>query len=281
MNRFQLITKASIVDVETGTVSLPRNIGVGDGWICDTAAAPRERAAEILDAGGAYVCPGLIDCHVHLFLDAGPDPLRTFLGSGEEAKLGLAACNAARALSAGITTIRDCGGPAELVFRFQRMVGNGTIRGPRLITAGAPLTRMGGHCHFFGGEVSDKRDVIRRVAAQARMGAGFVKLIASGGGLTPGTRPDEADLPLELMREGVAVAHACGIHASAHCHATESFVRALDAGVDIIVHASFVQPGGGPKFDREIAARDEGSGHGRQPHGHRRYPACWETPDAD
>jgi imidazolonepropionase-like amidohydrolase len=79
--------------------------------------------------------------------------------------------------------------------------------------------------------------------------------------LTPGTRPSEADLPLDIMREAVAAAHANGVHVAAHCHATESIVRALDAGVDIIEHASFVEPNGTPRFDYEIAARmrDQGA----------------------
>lgn len=260
MERVKLITNGRVVDVETGSVSTPQNISIRDG-IIDTPA-PEQLASRdgVMDAMGAYVCPGLIDCHVHLFLDAGVDPLNAFLTSGSDARLRTATANAARALAAGITTVRDCGGPADLVFRFQRMVDRGELPGPGVIVAGAPLTRIGGHCHFFGGEVSEASDVRRTITGQARLGATFVKLIASGGGLTRGTRPFEADLPLGLMREAVLVARACGMHVSAHCHATESIVRALDAGVDIIEHASFAQPEGPPQFDREIAARMKDQG---------------------
>jgi imidazolonepropionase-like amidohydrolase len=261
MQRFKLITNARVVDVEAGRVSAPQNIAIQGGRIDRLFAGPVDPPDEKIDADGAYVCPGLIDCHVHLFLDAGDDPLRTFLISDHESKLRTAAANAARALAAGITTIRDCGGPADLVFRVQRMIRDGEIAGPAIIAAGAPITRVGGHCHFFGGEVADKRDVRLCISRQARMGAKFVKLIASGGGLTPGTSPYEADLSLDLLREAVLVAHACGLHVSAHCHATESIVRALDAGVDIIEHAGFVQPDSPPRFDRDIAARmvDQGT----------------------
>ena len=81
-----------------------------------------------------------------------------------------------------------------------------------------------------------------------------MKLIASGGGLTPATQPGQADLPL-VMREATAVSCANGVHVSAHCHATASIVRALDAGVDIIEQASFADVRGNPCFDHEIAAR--------------------------
>lgn len=246
-------------------MSVPQCIGICDGCIDGLFTAPpgqseADHSDGVLDADRAYVCPGLIDCHVHLFLDGGRDPLTTFLISDDDAKLRTAAANAARALAAGITTVRDCGGPAELVFRFKQMVDSGEVPGPEIIAAGAPLTRIGGHCHFFGGEVSDARDVRRTIAEQARKGASFVKLIASGGGLTAGTQPEEADLPFELMREAVLVAGACGMHVSAHCHATESIVRALDAGVDIIEHASFAQPESPPRFRREIAARMKDQG---------------------
>jgi imidazolonepropionase-like amidohydrolase len=260
MANFSLIINANVVDVETGTV-LPRQaIRISRGRIdCVSASAPPP-SAEILDAEGAYVCPGLIDGHVHLFLDAGADPLGAFLGGDTKSALRIARTNAARALSAGITTIRDCGGPADLVFRFQLMVEMGEVSGPRILSAGAPLTRVGGHCHFFGGEVATTREVRLAVVRQARKGAAFVKLIASGGGLTPGTRPSEADLPLDLMREAVAVARATEMHVAAHCHATESITRALLAKVDIIEHASFVDPDGQARFNPEIAQRMKDQG---------------------
>jgi imidazolonepropionase-like amidohydrolase len=103
--------------------------------------------------------------------------------------------------------------------------------------------------------VTTPAEVRRAVDDQVRQGAAFVKLIASGGGLTPGTRPSEADLAPVIMREAVESAKANGIHVAAHCHAVESIVRALDAGVDMIEHASFVRPHGPPKFDNEIAMR--------------------------
>lgn len=255
-----LIVNANVVDAETGTVCPRRAIAVSGGRIEQVFPSPPEPGFDALDAAGTFVCPGLIDCHVHLFLDGSRDPLGAFLRGDDESALQVARANAMRALFAGITTIRDCGGPAELVFRFQRMVEAGEISGPRVISAGAPLTRVGGHCHFFGGEVSTTREVRAMIESQARKGAGFAKLIASGGGLTPGTRPSEADLPLPVMREAVAVAHANGMHVASHCHATESIVRALDAGVEIIEHAGFVGPDGCPRFDSQIAARMKDTG---------------------
>ncbi len=259
MQQSTSIVNATVIDADEGVARRGMTIDVRNGRIhsVSKSSSPQEgaRGVRIVDARGACACPGLIDCHVHLFLDAGPSPRKGFLESGDAAKLRTAARNAALALFAGITTVRDCGGPAGLLFGFQRAVERGEHLGPRILAAGSPLTRPAGHCHFFGIEVSTPAGVRRAVDCQVRQGAALVKLIASGGGLTPGTRPSEADLPLDIMREAVAAAHANGLHVSAHCHAAESIVRALDARVDIIEHAGFVCPDGVPRFDAAIAAR--------------------------
>jgi imidazolonepropionase-like amidohydrolase len=258
MRKSILISHARVVDADRNLVSQDQTIEIDGGRI---AASSNERRGKVdIDASGLYVCPGLIDAHVHLFLDAGDRPRDTFFESSEEEKLQTATRNLLDALCAGITTVRDCGGPAELVFQVQRGVNRGDLPGPRVLAAGAPITRPKGHCHFFGIEVTTPEEASRAVERQAREGASFVKLIASGGGLTPGTRPEEADLPLEVMKAATHAAHANGMHVAAHCHAVESIVRAMDAGVDIIEHASFTGPAGLPQFDEGIAARMKDQG---------------------
>ena len=249
-----------MIDVDSGLAHTGLSVAIRNGRIESVSNIEHGIFREVIDADGAFLCPGLIDAHVHLFLDAGPNPRATFLNGDDAAKLKTAAGNAARAIASGITTVRDCGGPAHLVFRFQHAIEAGEVQGPRVIASGSPLTRPQGHCHFFGIEVASARQVRGAVETQAVAGAAFVKLIASGGGLTPGTDPAEADLPLDLMREAVAIARAHGMHVAAHCHAVESIERAIKARVDMIEHASFARPEGEPCFDAELAARirDEG-----------------------
>jgi imidazolonepropionase-like amidohydrolase len=245
---------ARVVDTAAGTASGPRTVVLRDGRIhaiVESAKGPGER----VDARGLYLCPGLIDSHTHLFLDGGEDPLRSFLAADPEERLRTAAANARTALRAGILHVRDCGGPCELVFRFQQLAAAGELEAPHILCCGSPLMRPGGHCSFFGGEVRNRGEVRMLIERQLKQGAAFVKLIASGGGLTPGTHPGEPDLPLELMREAVSVAHANGVKVAAHCHATGSIQRAIEAGIDFIEHASFVSAGGRHQFDEELAAR--------------------------
>jgi imidazolonepropionase-like amidohydrolase len=255
MQKSTLISHAKVVDIDLNQIRSEQNIEIEDGVILAISGERKNLHQIEIDASGCYVCPGLIDAHVHLFLDAGRQPLQTFLGSDDGEKLDTAGANLLLALSSGITTVRDCGGPAALVFQVQQAVERGELPGPRVLAAGAPLTRPKGHCHFFGIEVTTPKQAERAIDRQALAGAAFVKLIASGGGLTPGTRPEDADLGADVMNASVRAAHAHGMHVAAHCHAVESIVRALDAGVDIIEHASFTGPGGRPLFDPEIAAR--------------------------
>lgn len=255
MSSPQCLRNVHILDAETASIARGQSVVIRDGRIEAVLHASQELPGQTFDGSGRYLCPGLIDCHVHLFLDGGDRPTTTFLQRDDAARIGLARHNARVALEAGITTVRDCGAPASLMFELQRQVEKGDVIGPHIVSCGSPLMRPEGHCHFFGGEVADVPAIRRAVESQLRHGAGFVKLIASGGGLTPGTDPSEADLPLELMKAAVETAHAHGVLVTAHCHATDSIVRAIDAGLDMIEHCSFVDSASRHRYSEEISRR--------------------------
>ncbi|MBI3292036.1 MAG: amidohydrolase family protein [Elusimicrobia bacterium] len=253
------IQNVAVVDVAKGSILPNRSVVVVNERITDVVGYGTHTPSRDLDAGGLYLCPGLIDCHVHFFLDAGSSPGRTYIERDDDARLEVARRNAKVAIEAGITTMRDCGAPAPLMFEFRREVERGYSPGPHILCCGHPLMRPKGHCHFLGGEVATKEDVRRMIEAQLEQGADFVKLMASGGGLTPGTNPYEADLSLELMRTAVEVAHAHDVQVTAHCHARQSIERALETGLDMIEHVSFVGPEG-YRYDEKLAKRLRGRG---------------------
>lgn len=245
------IANVRIVDVVAGICTDPRQVRIENGAIADTSIRLPDHADVLLDGDGAWLAPGLIDAHVHLFLAADVQPLATFLASNDEEKFATAIRNASAAIRSGITTVRDCGGPSALVRAFR----HGPARGensPHLIASGSPLTRPNGHCHFMGIPVTSTAEVRTAVQQLFAEENDFVKIIASGGGLTPGTRPADADFPYELMCEAVAVARSHGKTVAAHCHATESIRRAVKAGVDVIEHASFVAANGQHRFVRSV-----------------------------
>ncbi len=249
------IWNTNVVDVSAGAILPNRSVDLQGGTIRAITDAEPERPMDAIDATGSYLSPGLIDCHVHFFLDAGNAPRISYLESDDQTKWRWAGTNARVAIEAGITTMRDCAAPADFMFEFQHRVACGEIPGPHIISCGHALMRPGGHCHFMGGEVGSVEDVRRLAEHHLDRGAGFVKLMASGGGLTPGTLPHEADLPLELMREAVAVARERSVQITAHCHATESIERAVSVGLDMIEHVNFVEPPGRYRYDEETAKR--------------------------
>ncbi len=250
------IQNAIPVDVARGEIRPACSIIVENGLIAALTDDPAATARTVIDAGGGYLAPGLIDCHVHFFLDAGHAPRVTYLEANDQMRMKWAVRNAAIAIEAGITTVRDMAAPAPLMFELERQVASGAVRGPHIVSCGYALMRPAGHCHWFGGgEVTSVADVRRTIESNLEQGAGFVKLMASGGGLTPGTVPHEADLDLELMREAAEVAHANGTHITAHCHATASIERAIEAGLDMIEHVNFVEPPGRYRYDEQVALR--------------------------
>jgi len=252
------IGNATVVDVVEQRLLPAHDVFVDGGRIDSVVSAGTKSApsAETIDASGLFLCPGLIDSHVHFFLDAGGDPRGSFLETTEEERWNCAARNARMAIEAGITTMRDCAAPADQMFALHRHIDAGRLPGPHILSCGYAIMRPAGHCHFLGGiEVSDSVQVESIIEQQLSLGSGFVKLMASGGGLTPGTVPHDADLDLVIMRKAAAVARANGVHITAHCHATESILRAVEAGLPQIEHATFVEPPGRYRYDDDVARR--------------------------
>lgn len=188
------IVDCTVVDVTGGELVPGRDVLIDSEHIDAVLPAGdgRPADAEIIDGAGLFLCPGLVDSHVHFFLDAGGDPRGSFLESTEEERWECAARNARIAIEAGITTMRDCAAPAAAMFAFQRDVAAGRLPGPHILSCGYAITRPAGHCHFLGGaEVTTTDEITSIIEDQLAQGGGYVKLMASGGGLTPGIAPDE------------------------------------------------------------------------------------------
>lgn len=195
---------------------------------------------DVRDFGpGSTILPGLIDTHVHLALDGSPNPLATFNTSDDRELLACMLRNARELLSAGVTTARDLGAPNLLDQATKRAIDSGLARGPRLLTVTAPLTITGGHCWFFGGECEGVEEVRRKVRAARRDGADCIKIMSTGGDLTPGTMPSQPQFTLEELLAIVEEAHRYGLMVTAHAHGEEGIRRAIEAGVDSLEHFSF------------------------------------------
>jgi imidazolonepropionase-like amidohydrolase len=220
---------------------------VSDGrveWVGAHARAPRAaRAAHEIDGSGKTLTPGLIDCHVHLCFDGGAD----FAGEAREMTSDAAAAikavrNAARTLEHGVTTVRDLGGRADAAIQVARGVERGLIPGPRILAAGRALTITGGHGHNVGiaREVDGPVAVRAAVREEIRAGATAIKLIATGGVLTPGITADFTSFTQEELEAAVDEARSWGRVVAAHAIGPEGILRAVRAGVDSVEHGSML-----------------------------------------
>ena len=213
------------------------------------------------DCGGLTAIPGLIDAHVHMVLDPAIASIAEQLAQDRETLWTKMVARAAGMVRAGITTARDLGGGNWLELELRDGINGGEIAGPRLLCAGQPVTSVGGHCHFWGGEAADidaARTVVRRQHAH---GVDLVKLMATGGMQTPGSQPKDAQFDADETRAIVAAANELGYDVAAHCHGTSGIENAVHAGVRTIEHCSWIGASGkrepyDPAVVAEIARRD-------------------------
>ncbi len=216
-----------------------------------TAVGPREEIEEQAGANvprfafDGTVLPGLIDAHVHLAFDGGPDPVSTLQDSTDEVLFKHMRRRAEQLLHSGVTTARDLGDRGGLALRLAAEINDRRTPGPRIVAAGTPATTMGGHCHFLGGEVSGEaeiRDLVRRNLAA---GAGVIKAMVTGGGLTKdGPKSHQSQFTAEELTSLVDEAHKAGVPVAAHAHGADGITAPVEAGVDTIEHCTWMTNGG-------------------------------------
>ena len=250
-----LVVKAgTLVDGTGAAARRGVQIYARDGRIVDiTAAGDVPSDARVLDFSGQTIVPGLIDCHVHLAFSAGVDPLADLLEEDDAALLLHAVANARTALAAGITTVRDLGDRGGVARALRDGIARGLATGPRIVTAGAPITITGGHCHFLGLEADSKDDVRRVARRQIKDGVDCLKIMASGGRMTPGTNPKLPQYSVNQIEAAVTEARRAGLTIAAHALSARSIRRAARAGVDTIEHCNWLAEDEGLAFDESTA----------------------------
>jgi imidazolonepropionase-like amidohydrolase len=182
----------------------------------------------------------LIDCHVHLCLGGEPDVVATIESESPAYTLLKSARHAQATVEAGVTTVRDVGSRDHSIFTLKRAIEAGMMPGPRIIGAGLAICMVGGHARFIGREVAGVEQVRSAVRDQIAAGAEVIKVIASGGVLTPGTSPDQAQMTIEELRAAVDEATRAGRKVAAHAHGASGMKPAIQAGVHSIEHATLM-----------------------------------------
>lgn len=249
-----LIRNAHIIDTDQDTPSELSSILIENDRIKEISTDEiTSVGAEVIDAGGRYVMPGLIDCHAHPFL------ADTNLARLNEVPLTLMTARAGnimrRMLMRGFTTIRDAAGGD---WGIKKAVADDEMIGPRMFIAGRALSQTGGHgdsrrrtdanepCRCadalaMTGQIADGVDEVRKaVRENLRQGVDQIKVMVSGGVSSPHD-PLECDQysPQEI-EVIVEEARRRNTYVMAHAYGASAIKMAIKAGVRTIEHGNLI-----------------------------------------
>ena len=259
-NKINVITAKVLID-GTGTKPLLNPVVVTEGAKIKIVGKkgevhiPHGPNVETHDFPNGFLLPGLLDSHTHLMFGA---PGRSYEdvieGDTDEIMLLRAVKNSLIHMKSGVTTLRENGARNQITFNLREGSRRGYITTPRLLLCGRPVTVTGGH-FFWCNQEADGIDGVRAAVRQlVKDGADHIKIMASGGGtkITDLRRPSYT---VEELRAIVEEAHNMGKPTTAHCLATQSISNAVEAGVDMIEHAGFIDPDGAYRFYPKIAEK--------------------------
>ena len=226
-----------------------RIVRVEDGYVDPTSVAGN---ATFIDLSDKFVLPGLMDMHVHLLFELGPNSRMDALQVTTSMQAMKGAMHAKRTLDAGFTTVRDLGGKPEAIYALRDAVNKGYVQGPRIIAAGSALAATGGHGDVDGIKaelltlwtpetICDGPYDCRRATRYAvKYGADWIKITATGGVLSDTATGTGQQMTDDELKEIMDTAHGLGVRVAAHAHGTDGINAALRAGVDTIDHGSFL-----------------------------------------
>lgn len=194
--------------------------------------------AAVIDLDDLILLPGLINTHVHLSFTGGADPRADYLADRPETRLARAIHHAGVMLRSGVTTVRDCGSDWSLLALHQ-IAAAGIFHLPNLVLCGPPITQTGGHLHQMGGEADGPDEVRKLVRRLHKHGATSIKVMATGGQMTPGTLPEKPSFSLDELRAAVETAAEYDAPTVAHVLASDGVRLAAQARFDSLEHCAF------------------------------------------
>ncbi len=212
-----------------------RIAGLGSLAGFDGYAGPRT------DISGQTLLPGLIDCHAHLTLSGDLDGFGGALTRFSRSGLTLRALeNAQACLRGGITALRDCGGVDHVEIAVRDACNSGRLLGPTLRVAGRCICMTGGTNCAVARVADGPTEIVKAVREQVHAGCDCIKLMATGGVLSPGTDVDDAQYTQAELEAGVAEARRFNKPVATHAIGAAGILNAARAGVDSIEHGVFL-----------------------------------------
>ena len=253
---------ANVVDPVSGSILKERTVKIAGGYVesvddADYIVIPKNNASmgEVIevDLKGKYLCPGLIDSHLHLREPPGEKDLRDTHGMPLDVSFMRQPYYCKQILSRGFTTVRDCGGAS---LALKEAIQEGVVQGPRLFIAGHALTQTGGHADLRGsydhtdscgsattgiGRVCDGvKECTQAARDELRQGADFIKIMTGGGVASPTDTLESVQFLDEEVQAICAVARNRDTYVTAHAYTPASILHAINNGVSGIEHGNLL-----------------------------------------
>lgn len=216
-----VLQHVTVVDVPHGTLLPDRTVEIrGDRIAAVRPAAGYKppQGARVLDLPGRYVVPGFVEMHAHLFSHPWDEKGELMPRFDREATLEMLRVM----LAHGITTVRDPGSETEAAVTLRRMIAEGKVTGPSLLTAGRIVNASSFNPEPFA-PVKDEAAIRQEIRWQAAAGVDFIKVYSS--------------MPPELMKVAIEEAHAHGLRVIGHIQRT-TWTQAAELGIDAITHGA-------------------------------------------
>lgn len=210
---------------------------IENGEIIDIADSfTAEAEDEVLDYSDKAIMPGMINAHVHI----GDDPNGKKESYSDIEWIFFCQENIDKLLKSGVTYIRNLGTERYADVKIRHAMEKGLTQKIGMVVSGPFITMTGGHGYYMGIE-ADGVDECRKAARTIiKNGADVVKIMATGGVLTPGVEPGAAQLTMEEIKAAVDEAHRADKRTATHAQGTTGIKNAVMAGIDSVEHGIYL-----------------------------------------
>ncbi len=231
--------------IEQGVI---QEIGIAEELIS------RHEPAEVIDYSGYFVMPGLCDYHTHLAYGNAKSEEDIDLYAPVEFRALRGLFMAQKTLNAGVTSICDPGSPSRVGISIREAINMGMFDGPRITTTGPYITSRQGLTDWYptwiglpetsiGHLVRNPHEAIELIRCQVKDGVDAIK-IAMDGTLVHSLKEKGSGLVAAFDQDEttrmVKEIHRLGKRAIVHARGREAILYSARAGVDVIMHASYL-----------------------------------------
>ncbi|KAI0696682.1 hypothetical protein C8T65DRAFT_583252 [Cerioporus squamosus] len=207
-----------------------------------------------VDLAGKFLCPGLIDCHVHVTAVPGVKSMGELTQTTLELVHLRSTYVLREMLLCGFTTVRDTGGASK---SLANAIAEGLVSGPRIFQCGKALSQTGGHAdfgsegagtgccgghsHSLGRTCDGVPEVLKAARDTLKDGADFIKIMCGGGVASPTDSIESVQFTAEEIRAITTTCAQMGnVHTTAHAYTDAAVRHAIDNGVKGIEHGNLI-----------------------------------------